>query len=135
MQFLTNVFLMTYMAARLANPSDHNVTNQQPTSSTKLLRLPAYSGIVGIVGGGIGAFSLMWAISARPEFGGLIDRWQFFQTMFGSNRVFWAFCVDAGLYSIWQAALMRACGAPLQYAIVPFAGLAAWLTNRQTANP
>jgi len=63
----------------------------------------------------------------RPEFGGLDPRWQFAAEQFQGNRAFWAFVLDLGLYSVWQAVLMGDSGAPSKYRYIPFFGLAAWL--------
>lgn len=130
--------MFPYMCLRLAPDSD--ATGQgQPTGTASAPStaadataataqgFPQYGPLMGAVGATIGAISLAWAAAARPEFGGLAERLDFFQTMFSNNRVFWAFCVDACFYSVWQAVLLSAAGAPVQYRFVPFAGLAAWL--------
>ena len=45
-----------------------------------------------------------------------------------SAQVFWAFSVDACLYSVWQATLMPE-EAPAKHRFVPFFGLAAYLMD------
>lgn len=52
-------------------------------------------------------------------------RWDFFKEAFSLNRAFFAFVLDAGLYSIFQAVLLG--NAPPVYRFTPFFGLAAWL--------
>lgn len=135
LQFLTNVFMLPYMALRLApdasevNPTSSSSGGGQPgqPDAAAAPGLPAYAPLFGAVGATIGVVSLVWAVAARPEYGDLLERWEFFQTMFSSNRVFWAFCLDSGLYAVWQATLLGAAGAAGGYRWVPFAGLAAWL--------
>lgn len=55
----------------------------------------------------------------------MCDRWEFFKEAFSLNRAFFAFVLDAGLYSIFQAVLLG--NAPAAYRFTPFFGLAAWL--------
>ena len=54
-----------------------------------------------------------------------LRRWEFFQEAFSLNRAFFAFVLDAGLYSAFQAVLLA--NAPPVYRFMPFFGLAAWL--------
>jgi hypothetical protein len=41
------------------------------------------------------------------------------------HQVFWAFFLDAGLFTVWQALMLE--GAAARYRFVPIAGLAMWL--------
>lgn len=59
------------------------------------------------------------------EYGGLEERWAFFASSIQNKRIFFAFALDAVLYSVFQAMLMPTAAGNLRY--VPFAGLAAWL--------
>lgn len=68
----------------------------------------------------------MWALGVRPEYGGLAERWQYFVAQSTDNRVFFAFVLDAVLYSAWQAVLMGEDATKLQR-YLPFAGLVAYL--------
>ena len=118
--FLTNVFLPMYMTLRLV-PTPQEGENEPSTG------LPWYSPLVGGVALAVGVVSVAWAAAARPEYGDLVDRVQYLRDHASSDRVFWAFCVDAGLYSVWQAWLLGAAGArPLQR-FVPFLGMTHWL--------
>ena len=63
----------------------------------------------------------MWC----AEYGGLEERWSFFAASIQSKRIFFAFALDAVLYSVFQAMLMPKAAGNLRY--VPFAGLAVWL--------
>lgn len=60
-------------------------------------------------------------------------RWLYFQTAFSTNRVFFAFVLDAGLYSVWQATLLKGVGATPLQRFVPFLGLAAHLLQQPAA--
>ena len=75
----------------------------------------------------IGGISIEWALAGRLEYGGFQERVEWFQEAFDTDRVFYAFVVDAGLYGFWQAWLMNDAGAPRRYCAVPFFGLAIWL--------
>jgi hypothetical protein len=52
-------------------------------------------------------------------------RWEFFKEAYSLNRAFFAFVLDAGLYSAFQAVLLA--NAPPVYRFTPFFGLAVWL--------
>lgn len=126
-QFLTNVFFPIYLAQRL-RPDSPEEQQQAAAQGAEPPLLPAYAPAVGAVAAAVGAFSLGWAALARPEMAGdLSDRWQYLITLVSTSRVDWAFVVDAGLYGVWQAWLLGACGAAPAYRFVPFFGLAAWL--------
>ena len=56
-----------------------------------------------------------------------LRRVQYFWEAFSLNRAFFAFVLDAGLYSIFQAVLLA--NAPPVYRFTPFFGLAAWLAR------
>lgn len=59
-------------------------------------------------------------------------RWEFFLEAYNLNRAFFAFVLDAGLYSIFQAVLLN--NAPPVYRFTPFFGLAAWLVRQETVS-
>lgn len=72
-----------------------------------------------------GGLCIYWALAGRPELGGdLAARWGYLQATLSTNRVFWAFFLDMGLFYVWQLSFMRAAPA---YKWVPYFGLAAWL--------
>ena len=71
--------------------------------------------------------SVWWALSARPEYGGLAERWAFFQEAISHDRAFCVSIADILLYSIWQPVLMADSG--WKWRRVPFLGLASWLVN------
>ena len=123
------MFFPIYLAQRLRPDSpEEQQQQQQGAAAAEPPRLPAYAPAIGAVAGAVGAFSLGWAALARPEMAGdLADRWQYLEVLVSTSRVDWAFVVDAGLYGVWQAWLLGACGAAPAYRFVPFFGLAAWL--------
>ena len=51
----------------------------------------------------------------------------YFWEAYSLNRAFFAFVLDAGLYSVFQAVLLT--NAPPVYRFTPFFGLAAWLVR------
>lgn len=157
--FLTNVFFIPFLAQRaapephptglkaqqrtaaslssavsatfsdaIASSSSEN-TNSLAARGSSAVNVPVWYRVLGGVGLCIGVFSLGWWAFARPEYGDLAQRVAYFQTSFGTDRVFYAFVVDAGLYGFWQALLMSAAGAPKPYCAVPFFGLGSWLLS------
>ncbi|KAG1670978.1 hypothetical protein FOA52_014367 [Chlamydomonas sp. UWO 241] len=130
--FLTNVFFIPFMALRAAPepeppgapPPAAFVSARKPPPSDAL---PAWAPAIGAVCAAVGVLSIGWAAGARPEVGDLAARADYFQTMFSSDRVFYAFIIDAGLYSVWQSMLLE--GAEAKFRYIPFFGLAAYLIS------
>ena len=118
--FLTNVFLIPYMAQRLNQPINAEVPKKG--------RLARVFGLVGLV---VGTGAIAWFCFARPEFGGLTNRWDYFVEKVRSDRVTIAFCIDLILFWLFQIWLMG--GAIAQenkqrfLRFIPFWGLAMWL--------
>lgn len=122
MQFLTNAFMVPYMALRERLPeniADKKLEKPRP--------LPSYSKLLGGLAIFIAGVSAVWLFKGRPEYGGLDVRWEFAVEQFNGNRAFWAFVLDLAFYSVWQAFLMEDCGAPKKFRYIPFFGLASWL--------
>jgi len=118
--FLTNVFLIPYMAQRLSHPV-----------SAKAPRKGRLAWIFGIIGLTVGTGAIAWFCLARPEFGELTERWSYFIGKVGSDRVTIAFCVDLALFWLFQAWLMSTVIAKKSkqrfLRFIPFWGLAIWL--------
>ncbi|KAJ3679682.1 hypothetical protein LUZ60_017693 [Juncus effusus] len=99
--FLTNTFLIPYMAIRL-NKEDQN------KSPPKLSQLGSFmvknASLVGTIGGLTCLISLIWAFFAREnsQFGGITDRIEYLVSYLGSERSAYAFIWDIVLYSIFQ---------------------------------
>ncbi|XP_020586126.1 uncharacterized protein LOC110028565 isoform X1 [Phalaenopsis equestris] len=101
--FLTNTFLIPYMAIRLNNRSDN--TDQSPLKSSKLgLLMTKGARSVGLIGGIVCFVSIIWAFLGRPEsgFGDFDGRWRFLEHYIGSERLAYAFIWDIILYAVFQ---------------------------------
>ncbi|KAL6845863.1 hypothetical protein ACP4OV_024438 [Aristida adscensionis] len=99
--FLTNTFLIPYMAIRL-NDSD---ADQSPPQKSRLGSVMVRGApIVGAIGGLVCILSIVWALFGRADagFGGIAERWQFAQSYVFSERLAYAFLWDIFLYSIFQ---------------------------------
>ena len=118
--FLTNVFLIPYMAQRLQNA--------KTTTSLSQKRLNRAFGTIGLL---VGTGAIAWFCLARPEFGGLAARTSYFIEKLKSDRVTIAFCVDLVLFWYLQTWLMGATitrnNKRRYLRFIPFWGLATWL--------
>lgn len=120
--FLTNVFLMPYMALRLRCPK---------SNSKKLLHQGTLARLFGSIGLTVGNLAIIWFCLNRPELGGVISRFNYLGQQMVSNRVTLAFTVDMCLFWVFQIWLMGAV-IPVDHRVralrfVPFWGLAIWL--------
>ncbi|MEL6777569.1 MAG: hypothetical protein AAFO06_09960 [Cyanobacteria bacterium J06597_16] len=120
--FLTNVFLIPYMAQRLREPE---VEGHVTLESSWLGRAFGFVGLM------VGTSAVVWFCLARPEFGSVAVRVQFFLDKVARDRVTIAFCVDLALFWVFQIWLMGAVVKARQAArslrFIPFWGLAIWL--------
>ena len=120
--FLTNVFLIPYMAQRLVQPAEDKVDSPEKGW------LARGFGLVGLM---VGTGAITWFTLARPEFGSVAARGQYFLHKLATDRVTIAFCVDLVLFWIFQIWLMGAvikADAENRYLrFIPFWGLAIWL--------
>ncbi|KAG2496686.1 hypothetical protein HYH03_005104 [Edaphochlamys debaryana] len=124
--FLTNVFYIPYLAIRAApEPITSDKPNALPPPPPPNAPLPSWAPYFGATSLAVGLFSIAWAAVGRPEYGDLAERMAYFTETFNSNRVFYAFVVDSGLYAVWQTQLLK--DAPAAYRFVPFFGQAAHL--------
>ncbi|GAV59191.1 hypothetical protein CFOL_v3_02722 [Cephalotus follicularis] len=99
--FLTNTFLIPYMAIRL-NEAD---TNYTPSKRSQLgFVMTNGAPIVGLIGGVACLISVLWALFGRMDgnFGSITDRWEFFVSYLGSERLAYAFIWDICFYTIFQ---------------------------------
>ncbi|PHU17782.1 hypothetical protein BC332_13477 [Capsicum chinense] len=99
--FLTNTFLIPYMAIRL-----NKVDLEYPPRATSQLGsiMTRGASIVGLVGGAACLLSTFWAIYGRGDgdFGNISDRWEFLLSYLSSERLAYAFIWDICLYIIFQ---------------------------------
>ncbi len=124
--FLTNVFLIPYMALRLSGPE----MVVEPTEKSKPEK-GLLARVFGVIGLTIGTGAIAWFCIARPEFGPITQRIQYFLHKLTTDRVTIAFCVDLilfWLFQIWlMGAVMTADDSRRLLRFVPFWGLAVWL--------
>ncbi|KAL9246178.1 hypothetical protein vseg_019746 [Gypsophila vaccaria] len=99
--FLTNTFLIPYMAIRLNKP-DGEDNPRKPSRLGTLMIQGAH--IVGFTGGFVSLISLLWGLFGRAEgdFGSVSQRWDFLLSYLGSERLAYAFIWDIVLYAIFQ---------------------------------
>ncbi|CAN6235261.1 unnamed protein product, partial [Urochloa humidicola] len=98
--FLTNTFLIPYMAIRL-----NAGTDQSPPPRSQLGSVMVKGAlVVGAVGGAVCILSIVWALFGRADagFGGIAERWQYAQNYVFSERLAYAFLWDILLYSVFQ---------------------------------
>ncbi|KAH0756843.1 hypothetical protein KY290_020336 [Solanum tuberosum] len=99
--FLTNTFLIPYMAIRL-NKGD----SEYPPRATSQLGsiMTRGASVVGLVGGAACLLSTFWAFYGRGDgdFGSISDRWEFLLSYLSSERLAYAFIWDICLYIIFQ---------------------------------
>lgn len=129
-EFLTNIFFVPYMALREQAPGTFGTVSEEEANKRKPA-LPSYTKAIAVTAAVVGVTSIVWALAVRPEYGGLADRWQWTVARAQDNRVFFAFVLDAVLYSVWQAVLVPAT-APSWQKYVPFAGLVGYLLQAKT---
>ncbi|XXG78139.1 hypothetical protein AAC387_Pa08g2144 [Persea americana] len=99
--FLTNTFLIPYMAIRL---NDNDVDNSCNKLSKLGTVMTSGAPVVGLIGGVICLISALWAFFGRGDggFGSVPDRLEFFARYVGSERLAYAFLWDICLYGIFQ---------------------------------
>ncbi|XP_074309449.1 uncharacterized protein LOC141643944 [Silene latifolia] len=99
--FLTNTFLIPYMAIRL-NKSNGNDYPRKLSQLGTVMTRGAY--IVGLTGGLVCLISILWGLYGRGEgdFGSVSQRWEFLLSYIGSERSAYAFIWDIVLYTIFQ---------------------------------
>ncbi|KAL2546494.1 hypothetical protein Fot_15727 [Forsythia ovata] len=99
--FLTNTFLIPYMAIRL-NEADRD---SAPRKTSQLgIIMTNGAPVVGLVGALVCLLSTLWALYGRGDgnFGDLRERWEFLLSYLGSERLAYAFIWDICLYIIFQ---------------------------------
>ncbi|MEM7793790.1 MAG: hypothetical protein AAF579_04960 [Cyanobacteria bacterium P01_C01_bin.118] len=120
--FLTNVFLMPYMALRLKNAQ---------SESANLANKGTLSRLFGSLGLIVGNVAVVWFCFSQPDIGGIPSRFAYLGQQVGTNRVTLAFMVDIALFWIFQIWLMGAVipmGQRLRsLRFIPFWGLGIWL--------
>ncbi|PON59540.1 Transmembrane protein [Parasponia andersonii] len=136
--FLTNTFLIPYMAIRL-NEADSDYTQTQSKRSQLGSVMTRSASVVGLSGGVVCLVSAIWALFGRMDggFGGIAERWQFLISYLGSERLAYAFIWDICLYTIFQPWLIgenlqnvqQRLGIINYLRFVPVVGLIAYLVS------
>jgi ketosteroid isomerase-like protein len=128
--FLTNVFMPFYMAQRLI-PDIYRVDGENSSETPTSLGQGTFGArAIGIVSLVVGLISIGWMIIGRsPEYS-TADRIEFFVEKFTTNRVFWAFCLDAVLYYVWQYWILSDLKAPSWQKFTPFFGMVGFLLKK-----
>ncbi|GAB2280091.1 hypothetical protein Dimus_014728 [Dionaea muscipula] len=99
--FLTNTFLIPYMAIRLNEEADPEKLPPSKLGSLMINGAP----VVGILGGAVSVVSILWGLFGRADhdnFGNISQRWEFLRNYLGSERLAYAFVWDIVLYTIFQ---------------------------------
>ncbi|KAM7272025.1 hypothetical protein ACFE04_031239 [Oxalis oulophora] len=99
--FLTNTFLIPYMAIRLNKPDDEAIPNKRSQLGSLFTN---GAPVVGLIGGAACLISVLWAFFGRADgnFGSTADRWQYLVSYLGSERLAYAFIWDICLYLVFQ---------------------------------
>ncbi|XP_027361757.1 uncharacterized protein LOC113869570 [Abrus precatorius] len=99
--FLTNTFLIPYMAIRLNDADEESVRRKLSQFSSLMTNGAPF---VGMIGGSVCLISLLWALFGRMDanFGGIVERWEYLVSYLGSERLAYAFIWDICLYLIFQ---------------------------------
>ncbi|XP_043692175.1 uncharacterized protein LOC122642679 isoform X2 [Telopea speciosissima] len=138
--FLTNTFLIPYMAIRL-NEADAEYAPGKPSQLGSMMTNCAT--VVGLVGGAVCLVSILWSLFGRmdADFGNVTERLDFLISYLGSERLAYAFIWDICLYIIFQPWLI---GDNLQIVqpskahkvsklrFIPVVGLVAYLFSLET---
>ncbi|KAC9456375.1 hypothetical protein E3N88_45795 [Mikania micrantha] len=100
--FLTNTFLIPYMAIRLNKPDHPDYTPKKASQLGSIMVNGAP--VVGLIGGAACFVSILWAFFGRLDqnFGSIADRWEFLVSYLGSERLAYAFIWDICLYMVFQ---------------------------------
>jgi hypothetical protein len=143
MQFLTSAFLLPYLFLRTSekNEEDIGIVYKEDISGTFQPLIAEWKAL-GLFLGSVGTGSIFWALMARPEFGGLSDRYSTFLDLLSIDRVGSSFLVDLFIFALFQGwfiddDLLRRGVIKEEMPIlrnsakfIPFFGLAAYLTFR-----
>lgn len=120
--FLTNTFLIPYMALRSMTSPLHA---EEKLPNKALARSFGWIGLV------VGTIALGWAVGGRPEFGGITERTRYMMQCLMTDRLTIAFCVDLVFFFVFQVVLLGAIephGSKKRWIrFVPFGGLVLWL--------
>ncbi|MEA5462805.1 hypothetical protein [Leptothoe sp. PORK10 BA2] len=134
--FLTNVFLMPYMALRLGlnlenQPNEPLNEPLNASNEANISNKGTLARLFGSLGLTVGNLAVIWFCFNRPDLGGVLSRFHYLGQQLVSNRVTLAFAVDLALFWVFQVWLMGSV-IPVgdrvrSLRLIPFWGLAIWL--------
>lgn len=142
--FLTNILYLPYLALR--RPQTDGPVHVPKYRARTLLRV-AESHLLPVAAVALFATAALWALFARPEFGGLAERWVSFRDLVDTDILAHSFAVDCGVFALFQAWLVpddahrrkwesdRRDAAVAAAAFIPFFGLAWYLWVRAADAP
>lgn len=99
--FLTNTFLIPYMAIRLNKSSE----TRQPGVPSGLQRAFTNGArVVAVTGAAVGLLSIVWFVTGRPAegYGDLAERWSYWIDTISKDRPTYAFIWDLCCYTVFQ---------------------------------
>jgi hypothetical protein len=108
MQFLTSGFLLPYLFTRTPEITARSSASVKPVVYQEdidgsLQRQIAEWRPLGIVLGGVGASSILWALFARDDFGRFDERYSSFLDLLSIDRVGSSFIVDLVIFALFQS--------------------------------
>ncbi len=108
MQFLTSGFLLPYLFTRTPEITTRGRASVKPVVYQEdidgsLQRKIAEWRPLGIVLGGVGALSIVWALFARDDFGRFDERYSSFLDLLSIDRVGSSFIVDLVIFALFQS--------------------------------
>lgn len=101
---LTNTAFLPYLVLRPLHKKDEACIRKEDVPQVELQlgeakKLLAVYGLAGL-------YSVWWGFFARPEFGGLSERWLSLMELASTDRLMFAFCVEAVLFWVFQGWLV-----------------------------
>jgi len=101
---LTNTAFLPYLVLRPLHKKDEPCIQKEEVPEVELQfgeskKLLAVYGLAGL-------YSVWWGFFGRPEFGGLSERWASLLELASTDRLMFAFCVEAVLFWVFQGWLI-----------------------------
>lgn len=101
---LTNTAFLPYLVLRPLHKKDEPCirTEEVPEVELQLGESKKLLAVYGLAG----LYSVWWGFFGRPEFGGLSERWTSLLELASTDRLMFAFCVEAVLFWVFQGWLI-----------------------------
>jgi hypothetical protein len=102
---LTNTAFLPYLVLRPLHKTDEACIRKEEVPEVELQlgeskKLLAVYGLAGL-------YSVWWGFFGRAEFGGLSERWTSLVELASTDRLMFAFCVEAALFCVFQGWLVN----------------------------